>query len=364
MALIHPHGLAWLVELRKDALLARDPYLLPLAECLQKKFADWFCLGTLDLKRICWVSTPASVLEKIMQYEAVHAIPSWTALKQRLDEPDRYCWAFFHPNMHGEPLAFVQVAICPESPSDIRLLLDQHHQHHPQHNGAGMRNTAVFYSITQSKKGLSGIDMGSFLSTFRRLTHLVKQVMQEIGSLLPRVDRFCTLSPIPNFKIWLETHVRSQLQSSQAPPFLMTRLEESQLMALPADSTTPPDPVDKLLYYLDRSRLFLPHVEPVLKPVLTRLCAHYILKEKRRKMAVDPVCNFHVRNGASVHRINWNADPSPKGWTQSYGMMINYSYDRTKLEENNQQYLFDGTIDVVQPLDPSIQLDEIPVAKL
>ncbi len=62
---------------------------------LRPPVLSWFNRGFLVLRRIDW-STPANVLEKIIRYEAVHAIRDWNDLRARVDSPDRHCYAFFH----------------------------------------------------------------------------------------------------------------------------------------------------------------------------------------------------------------------------------------------------------------------------
>jgi hypothetical protein len=42
-----------------------------------------------------------------------------------------------------------------------------------------------------------------------------------------------------------------------------------------------------------------------LAPVLLRLCALYLVHERRRNLALDPVANFHLRNGAELWRVNF-----------------------------------------------------------
>jgi len=76
-----------------------------------------------------------------------------------------------------------------------------------------------------------------------------------------------------------------------------------------------------------------------LRPPLLRLCARYILQEKKRGAALDPVTNFHVRNGASVEQLNWMGNTSSKGLTASAGLMVNYRYRLEDIEANNQAYL-------------------------
>ncbi|GBG68244.1 hypothetical protein CBR_g2795 [Chara braunii] len=86
------------------------------------------------------------------------------------------------------------------------------------------------------------------------------------------------------------------------------------------------------------------HVAAGLSTCLMRLCTRYLLKEKRRGRALDPVANFHVRNGASLERLNWMADTSEKGLRMSAGMMVNYMYRLERIKDINEAYINDGTI--------------------
>ena len=92
-------GVKFLVDLRADVLriAAGDPELADLDRELKAQLATLFDVGLLELRRITW-DAPAALLEKLIAYEAVHAIDSWDDLKNRLDS-DRRCYAFFHPAM-------------------------------------------------------------------------------------------------------------------------------------------------------------------------------------------------------------------------------------------------------------------------
>ncbi|MEC8917449.1 MAG: malonyl-CoA decarboxylase family protein, partial [Pseudomonadota bacterium] len=107
-----PGGTYELVKMRADLLrcLTANPELAPLDADFDHLFASWFNRGFLVLESIDW-NTPAAVLEKIIHYEAVHAIGDWSDLRRRLDPEDRHCYAFFHPATGDEPLIFVEVAL-------------------------------------------------------------------------------------------------------------------------------------------------------------------------------------------------------------------------------------------------------------
>ncbi|KAI8853561.1 malonyl-CoA decarboxylase, partial [Chytridium lagenaria] len=233
---------------------------------------------------------------EVIQYEAVHAIPSWQALKQRLG-PARLCYAFFHRGMPHEPLTFIQVALLKEIEWDVQRILNDPA---PDFTDPHLCKTAIFYSISSSQKGLAGVDLGNFL---------IKRVVKEIQRDFPAVSTFCTLSPIPGFRSWLNTQFN---------------LIESLLSIGGGDGRSAWNVLRDCLQ-TDEWQEKASKVS-AFKPILLRLCSRYLLLEKKRSFALDPVANFHVRNGACVHRLNWLGDTSAKGMKQSYGIMVNYVY--------------------------------------
>ncbi len=184
-----PGGTAALVALRQEILGAvrADPTLAPLDSDLRHLFASWFNRGFLELRRIDW-NTPASVLEKLIRYEAVHEIQGWDDLRRRL-APDRRCFAFFHPALPGDPLIFVEVALVQGLAGAIAPLLA------PALGDPDKADTAIFYSISNCQDGLRGISFGNFL---------IKQVVEELQQELPHLRVFSTLSPMPGFRRWVE----------------------------------------------------------------------------------------------------------------------------------------------------------------
>ena len=182
-----PDGVKFLIDLRADELrLAANPEiaaddaaaLADLDHELKAQLATLFDVGLLELRRITW-DAPAALLEKLIEYEAVHAIGSWADLKNRLDS-DRRCYAFFHPAMPTEPLVFVEIALTAGIPSELAPLLDALAPDlDPEH-----ADTAVFYSISNCQPGLTGVNLG---------TALIKQVVEELRHDLPHLQRFVTL---------------------------------------------------------------------------------------------------------------------------------------------------------------------------
>jgi malonyl-CoA decarboxylase len=287
-----PGATALLVDIRDQLLaeLSRRPDWEPVAEDLRHLFTSWFNCGFLVLRRIDWNSS-ATVLEKLIRYEAVHPIQGFPDLRRRLGA-DRRCYAFFHPAMPDEPVVFVEIALVRGMSGKVQPLLD------PEEKVADpvTADSATFYSITNCQEGLRGVPLGSFL---------IKQVVQALKEEFPKLRRFATLSPIPGFAGWLKTQ-----------PLYET-----------------------LAANLSRVDWFRePLLADQLAEILIPACAQYLLHVKRGKEPRDPVARFHLRNGARLERLNWLADLSPSGLQSSFGMMVNYVYDPVAIEKNHERY--------------------------
>jgi malonyl-CoA decarboxylase len=318
-----PEGIKFLVDLRAELLplARRDPVLAELESDLRDLLAAWFDVGFLELRRISW-NSPASLLEKLIAYEAVHEIDGWTDLKNRLDA-DRRCFAFFHPRMPDEPLIFVEVALTTGIADNIQTLLDPAA---PQvdHHAA---DTAIFYSISNTQRGLDGIGFGGFL---------IKRVVDELAGELGNLDSYATLSPIPGFRRWLDGWLERD-DGKDAPVARRT------LRVLGNDNGHE-RPLKEIAELLGSRERLLAEIETFRRP-LTRLCARYLAEEKRDDgRARDPVAHFHLSNGARIERINWLADTSAKGIAQSVGMMVNYQYRPEDIAQNHEAYIGSGEV--------------------
>jgi malonyl-CoA decarboxylase len=304
-----PGATADLVAMRRDLLAAHDPVLAPVNRDLMHLLSSWFNRGFLVLRRIDW-QTPAAILEKIIDYEAVHEIETWDDLRRRLDPADRRCFAFFHPSLIDEPLIFVEVALTSDIPDSIQSVLEQEA---PKNGEAPARpTTAVFYSISNCQEGLRGISFGNFL---------IKQVAEDLVKEIPSLKTFVTLSPMPYFARWLqETLARND------PDFVL-RAERERLRLLETPNWSDSTDVDAL------------------KPTILRLAAHYLMSAKASDgRTLDPVARFHLGNGARLERINWLGDTSPKGLREAHGLMVNYRYEIKDIEKNHEAYANEGEI--------------------
>ncbi|HLJ64738.1 MAG TPA: malonyl-CoA decarboxylase [Stellaceae bacterium] len=307
-----PEGVKFLVDLRAELLGRRDRSLSALELDLKGVLAGWFDIGFLELKRITWESS-ASMLEKLMAYEAVHEIRGWADLKNRL-EADRRCFAYFHPRMPEEPLIFVEIALVKGMADNVHRLLDET----APVEDARAADTAIFYSISNCQRGLAGISLGNFL---------IKRVVDSLRTELPQLTTFATLSPIPGFRAWLDRSIEAEGLALLTPP---EREALAQGLA----------PVLKA-----GSWLHDPFLMEAVKGPLLRLCAHYLIEARGAGgRALDPVAHFHLVNGARMERLNWAADLSIKGVNQSAGLMINYLYRLDEIEENHEAYTGDGKV--------------------
>jgi malonyl-CoA decarboxylase len=320
-------GVKFLVDLRADLLRLRSsaPEIAVLDADLQALLSTWFDVGFLELRLIDW-NAPASLLEKLVAYEAVHEITSWSDLKHRLTS-NRRCYGLFHPNMRSEPLIFVEVALVSGLSASIQDLLDQAGVAYDPERA----DTAIFYSISNAQSGLAGVSFGEFL---------IKRVVAELRAELPRLKTFATLSPIPGFGAWLKEELANGL-----PGFALTKPEVQVLEEAEPGRDAP----IVLKEALTSGRwLTSAQMEGAVKQPLLRLCVAYLtqLRDGRggARRALDSVAHFHLSNGARIERLNWKADISAKGLSQSYGIMVNYRYKPDEIEANFTRYAEEGEI--------------------
>jgi malonyl-CoA decarboxylase len=301
-----PGGTSDLVAMRADLLgvIKGHKELAALDRDVAHLLTSWFNRGFLVLRRIDW-STPANILEQIIRYEAVHEIRDWDDLRRRIDPIDRRCYAFFHPALVDEPLIFVEVALTESIPGAIAPLLAEDRELVP----TARARTAVFYSISNTQRGLNGISFGSFL---------IKQVVEELQRELPKLENFVTLSPVPGFMEWMKK----------------------------SDDVPITDDDRAVLQNLDTPDWFVnPELASQLRSVLEPLAAHYFLKARTPKgRLIDSVERFHIGNGARLERIDWLGDLSPKGLRESAGIMVNYLYRLEDIEKNHEAYANQGEI--------------------
>ena len=298
-----PGGTALIVQMRRQLLrvLPSHPQLAAVEADFFHLLSSWFNPGFLEMQQVDW-NSPAQLLEKIIQHEAVHAIDGWDDLRRRL-QPDRRCFAFFHPQLPAEPLIFVEIALVPQMPAAIAPLIEKAAQPvEPKHF-----KVATFYSISNCQPGLRGVSLGNFL---------IKRVAERLHAEFPSIRTFCTLSPIPGFARWLDE----------------VNVEAAELKPLQAK-------LQAALNKLSREK----HTDPLAvsrneRDALLALASIYLILVSPTATG-DPVAKFHLGNGARLQRINWAGDLSKNGLRQSFGMMVNYLYDLAEIEEYHHRFL-------------------------
>jgi malonyl-CoA decarboxylase len=324
-----PGGTFALVRMREELLdhLSARPDLKAVNEDFVHLFSSWFNRGFLVLRPIDW-RTPANILEKIIRYEAVHAIQDWNDLRNRLEPTDRRCFGFFHPQLVEEPLIFVEVALTTDIPGAIAPLLAMDRTPIP----AKEATTAVFYSISNTQKGLGGVSFGNFL---------IKQVVEDLKRELPNLRTFVTLSPVPGFAAWL---ARERADESSA---FLTDVEKQGLR-----------PLDEPGWHLDPAT-----VETVRRALMPAAAAYFLRAKTPRGRPIDPVARFHLGNGARLERINFLGDVSGKGLRQSHGLMVNYLYDLGHIEKNHEAFAEKGEVVASSTVRKTLRTD-LPAREL
>ena len=298
-----PGGTALIVQMRRQLLrvLPQHLHLAAVEADFFHLLSSWFNPGFLEMQQVDW-NSPAQLLEKIIQHEAVHAIDGWDDLRRRL-QPDRRCFAFFHPQLPAEPLIFVEIALVQEMPAAIAPLIEKA----AQPAEPGRFKVATFYSISNCQPGLRGVSLGNFL---------IKRVAERLHAEFPSIRTFCTLSPMPGFARWLGDVDAEAAELKSVRAKLQLALDTLQDRG---GTTEPPSAAGNREALLALASIYLRLASPT--------------------AAGDPVAKFHLGNGARLQRINWAGDLSKNGLRQSYGMMVNYLYDLAKVEEYHQQFL-------------------------
>jgi malonyl-CoA decarboxylase len=179
---------------------------------------------------------------------------------------------------------------------------------------------------------LAGVSFGSFL---------IKQVVEEIRREFPKLSKFVTLSPVPNFATWLDRE-RSNAEST----------------ALSADDR-------ETLKILDQAGWQdVQEQRDLVEAPMMRAAAYYFLRARgKRGRPVDAVARFHLGNGARLEQINFLGDTSEKGMAQSYGLMVNYLYNLDYIEKNHESYASGGSVAASNAVSRLLrpQLELVPI---
>ena len=283
-----------IVRMRADLLplLSSNPSLSPLDNAFRDVFSSWFNRGFLQLQKVDW-QAPGAILENIIRYEAVHGIAGWDDLALRIKPSDRMIYGFFHHNLKDEPLIFVEVALTTEVPTSIDTILSETRDE----IDPASATTAVFYSISNCQDGLRGVELGNFL---------IKQVVSDLQQRHPNLKEFITLSPIVKFAAWMKAQSGHDIKFPSEVSDLDPKLPNKEMMEAVA----------------------------------------WFLSEDKAKSGApsDPVCKFHIGNGARLEQVNWAAQKNEIGIRNSFGIMANYRYIIDDIEKNHEKFVMDGTV--------------------
>ncbi|MBN2664647.1 MAG: malonyl-CoA decarboxylase family protein [Bacteroidales bacterium] len=329
-----PNGFIFLKDMREFLLIhiKEIPRLKKLDNDIFKILKAYFDVNLLELKTINW-ETSATTLEHLFQYEAVHKIKSWKHLKHRLLS-DHVMFGFFHPIMPFDPLIFVEVAFVKGLTGNIQELIELDDELDDEKDTTNDNDTAIFYSISSTQKGLRGISFGNFL---------IKQVVKKLSEEYPNIKTYSTLSPIPLLSKWLLNHLKEKGKT------YCKKSEIEKIIKISGNN----DVAKSILSFLENKKWHLDKkIVDAIKLPLMRLTLHFFTKEKRagKLNAYDPVANFHLSNGAEIGQINWMGDVSDKGFEQSFGIMVNYRYKLSRIAQNHEDYMTKGIVNLTRSI--------------
>ncbi|XP_038079013.1 malonyl-CoA decarboxylase, mitochondrial-like [Patiria miniata] len=345
-------GIKFLVDMRADLRtflhhhqqsLTSEAHLRALRETLKDMLAHWFSAGLLQLQTITWQSS-CEMLQKISEYEAVHPVRGWADLKRRVGLYRR-CFVYTHSSMPQEPVIILHAALTDRIPSSIKSIVGETRDHNPSKTPLALEEqedperitAAIFYSLSSTQMGLRGVDLGN---------HLIKHAVRKLQAEFPKLEMFSSLSPIPGFRSWLLAEIgRHPKGKNGAILFTSGELGDIQSLAGRSDESEMMT-VRRLLstnQWAQSEKLV-----DLLEQPLMRLCARYLYAEKHRGFALDSVANFHLGNGAVMWRLNWMGDLTPRGLTQSCGMMVNYRYYLDSTQHNSQAYTVEQKVSTTE----------------
>ena len=329
------NGIKVAMDLRRDTLRAlkkkelADESIAKLDAHLRIWLGAVFCADSIELRRVTFDTASGQTLEKVATGDAVlQKVRSIRELKRRLDN-GRRCYGLFHSSLPSDPLAFVHVALTSELAASLK---------HINVNAAELSapTHAIFYSVNSPHDALSGLDLA---------TKVIKGATGQVMHDFPSIRVLSTLSPIPGFMQWMSRGGGESKTWSLPQAHRATIQQVAASMGTAAASLSS----DRDMVIWVHSRVAATADGPdgqqlvsKLQAPLTWLCAHYVAREKKRNMPLDPVARFHLRNGASLHRINWLSNSSSQGLKVSAGLMVNYLYDLKHLDERARKFGADG----------------------
>ncbi len=314
-------GLKTLLDMRSDLirLSRRNRKLSIIEDELKELFEEWFQEGFLYLSEIT-LDTSYRVLHFVKEHEMVHPTTSIEEMAKRL-EKDKLCFGLYHVLLPDEPIVFIEVALKDHIPSSIDEIVEE--------DGDKRKNTAVFYSINNTKKGLSGLGLAKIL---------IAKVMDEIKKKYPSIKTFCTLSPVPSLKErYLKPLLLDKKETFLMKPKDVERLFSEKAKEFLVKKTGVSDFLKALWIILeDPSWVEDEELRRILKKPLTEIVYFYLSKERDEKgRPLDPVANFHISNGALLRKkyVRFLGNTHDYGIRESATFMVNYIYELSWFSE-------------------------------
>ncbi len=326
-----PGGLKFLLDFRGDLLALQrkmETDLTPLQSDLFILFEQWFQDGFLYLEEITLDSSYRQI-DLIKANDLVHPMTSIEEMGQRLGK-DRRCFALYHQLIPYEPIIFIEVALTEGIVRDITEIIDVDAAQHENKSA----DTAIFYSINNTQNGLAGLGLGRML---------IGQVVDYIKKENDQIKRFATLSPLPGFwRSYLQPILHGNdssfvLKPSDIPSFFSKKQRENILKDR-GDPTQDHADFNRVLSELLSNEQWInnEHLTRELREPLVKIAFHYIDQEKdSRDRPLNAVANFHLENGAtiSIKDVNYLANTSSRGLKESCGIMVNYIYTPSWLNQ-------------------------------
>lgn len=328
-----PGGLKFLLDFRVDLLAAQRQTAVNLEyldEDIATLFNLWFQQGLLVLQEITQDS-PYRQIRFLKDHDLVHPMASLEEMGRRLGA-DRRCFALYHRAMLQEPVLFIEVALTRGLARSIQEILGEKTLSSDRDKTP---DTAIFYSINNTQNGLTGLGLGKVL---------IFQVVEALKRDNPGIKTYATLSPIPGFwerylKPSLQGEpVRFTLSPERLRNFFPEKLRPHILDQIRGITGQETDDLLEGLYQVLRRTDWVEQEEfsNLIQKPLTEIAYFYLTQEKNKLgQPLNPVANFHLGNGATVslNHIHFAANRSPRGLSESCGLMVNYIYSQTWLQQ-------------------------------
>lgn len=327
-----------------DACSGNEDVLNTVVRDLQTLYGSTGDVSSRLCLRCINTNSPDTILQRIVDEEKVHPVANVEALQQRLGT-GRRCYALFHPMLPEEPLCFVHIALLSSIADSMDHITGRNAVFFDGNEERTGAKAAIFYSISASQPRLAGIDLGNVL--IKGAARELKHDAERPDGPLPELHLYSTLSPMPNFRSWVKS-VGLSLLGDGVINCKEARTFDGLKVASELEQLITDDAFDAGEVNVNPFESLRNYEEPIV-----RMASYYLSHEKRKPglqkgggppQILCPVGNFHVRNGAEVYRVNFLADKTMRGMSNSLGTMVNYRYNFEAVETNRARYVSRGEI--------------------